>query len=139
MHFQEYRRAYAVGQVCLELNRRNFSPKVRGQLTSNLAGYLSLGPSSSGAFAEFYTGYKHSLETGDYNYLAININQHIATQIRSGRNLKMILDEFEGYRTWIEKTNDPKMVWSSISTCFCIRRAEGKMKRQKPNRSKNLL
>ena len=120
--FQNYRRAYAVGQVCLELNRRNFSPKVRGQLTSNLAGgiYHWVLPLRE-TFAEFYTGYKHSLEAGDYNYLAININQHIATQIRSGRNLKMILDEFEGYRTWIEKTNDPKMVWEFNLYMFCMR------------------
>lgn len=120
--FQNYRRAYEVGKVCLELNRRNFSPKVRGQLTSNLAGgiYHWVMPLRE-TFQEFYTGYKHSLEAGDYNYLAININQHIATQIRSGRNLKLILEEFEGYRTWIEKTNDSKMVWEFNLYVFCIR------------------
>jgi len=120
--FQNYRRAYAIGQVCLELNRRNFSPKVRGQLTSNLAGgiYHWVIPLRE-TFQEFYTGYKHSLEAGDYNYLGININQHIATQIRSGRNLKLILEEFEGYRTWIDKTGDSKMVWEFNLYIFCMR------------------
>ena len=120
--FQHYQRAYAVGKVCLELNRRNFSPGVRGQLTSNLAGgiYHWVMPLRE-TFHEFYTGYKYSLEAGDYNYLAININQHIATQIRSGRNLKVILDEFGGYRTWVEKPNDPKMVWEFNLYSFCMR------------------
>ena len=125
--FQNYQRAYAIGRVCLELNRRNFSSKVRGQLTSNLAGgiYHWVIPLRE-TFQEFYTGYKHSFEAGDYNYLAININQHIATQIRSGRNLKLILEEFEGYRTWIDKTGDSKMVWEFNLYMFCMRELMGK-------------
>jgi len=119
--FQHYRRAYEFGKVCLELNRRNFSSKVRGQLTANLAGgiYHWVMPLRD-TFPEFYTGYKNSLEAGDYNYLSININQHIATQIRSGRNLKHILEEFEGFRDWIEKPNDVKMVWEFNLYMFCL-------------------
>lgn len=125
--FQHYQRAFAIGKVCLELNQRNFSPQVRGQLTSNLAGgiYHWVMPLRE-TFHEFYTGYKYSLEAGDYNYLTININQHIATQIRSGRNLKLILDEFGGYRTWVEKPNDPKMVWEFNLYTFCMRELMGK-------------
>lgn len=126
--FQHYQRSFAIGKVCLELNQRNFSPEVRGQLTSNLAGgiYHWVMPLRE-TFHEFYTGYKYSLEAGDYNYLAININQHIATQIRSGRNLKLILDEFGGYRTWVEKPNDPKMVWEFNLYTFCMRELMGKI------------
>ncbi len=119
--FQNYRRAYEIGKVCLELNRRKFSAEVRGKLATNLAGgiYHWVMPFRE-TFSEFYTGYKHSLEAGDYNYLASTINQHIATQIRSGRNLKLIRDEFGGYRTWAEKTNDAKMVWEFNLQTFCL-------------------
>ncbi|MEZ4843604.1 MAG: serine/threonine-protein kinase PknK [Bacteroidia bacterium] len=109
--FRSYKMGYDFGKVSLEINKKYPSSLTRGQLSTNLIGgvYHWIIPLRD-TFEEFYTGYKHSVEAGDFNYAAITITTSYSVFLKSGKNLKSVYDEFQEYRNFVNSTKDTNLI-----------------------------
>jgi predicted ATPase/class 3 adenylate cyclase len=105
--FRNYSFAQKLRDVLFKLNDQYYSVSERCRMLSPVSSGIShwIEPLPD-TLKYFHEGYANAMESGDLWYAGSIMVNRFVTQLRMGRNLQVVHDEFAGFKNFVEKQNN---------------------------------